>query len=129
VDPAPPSARRLVRAWQTREQDAGRESFVEIRERFVPFIEALVSHERGTGECAVLIGHGGLYMAMLPVVLSNISFDLALQEPFSLLPLRPLNGPFAKSVVGLRGGEEAVERSPRCANHCGYEPCRKKKAG
>jgi broad specificity phosphatase PhoE len=60
----------------------GGESFVEIRERFVPFIDSLVSHRRSTDERVVLVGHGGLYIAMLPVVLRNISFDFTLHAPF-----------------------------------------------
>lgn len=60
----------------------GGESFVEIRERFVPFIDALVSHGQGTDERLVLVGHGGLYVAMLPVVLKNISFDFTVHAPF-----------------------------------------------
>jgi probable phosphoglycerate mutase len=59
----------------------GGESFVEIRKRFVPFIDALVSHGHGTDERLVLVGHGGLYVAMLPVVLRNISLDFALHVP------------------------------------------------
>jgi broad specificity phosphatase PhoE len=60
----------------------GGESFVEIRERFVPFIDALVSRGRSADERLVLVGHGGLYIAMLPVVLRNISFDYTLHAHF-----------------------------------------------
>jgi broad specificity phosphatase PhoE len=60
----------------------GGESFVEIRERFVPFIAALVSQGRGMDEHIALVGHGGLYTAMLPVVLSNVSADVAFRRPF-----------------------------------------------
>jgi probable phosphoglycerate mutase len=60
----------------------GGESFVEIRQRFVPFIEALVAQGRGTGERMALVGHGGLYTAMLPVVLSNVSVDFAFRQLF-----------------------------------------------
>ncbi len=60
----------------------GGESFVEIQERFVPFIDALVSHGQGADEHLALVGHGGLYIAMLPVVLRNISFDFILHAPF-----------------------------------------------
>jgi probable phosphoglycerate mutase len=60
----------------------GGESFVEIRERFVPFIEALVAQGRGMDERIALVGHGGLYTAMLPVVLSNVSVEFAFAQPF-----------------------------------------------
>jgi broad specificity phosphatase PhoE len=61
----------------------GGESFVEIRDRFVPFIDALVSDGHSADESVVLVGHGGLYVAMLPVVLRNISFDFAFHQLFS----------------------------------------------
>ena len=53
----------------------GGESFLEIRDRFVPFIEKLVGD--GTSErTVVLVSHGALYTAMLPVVLKNVDYDL-----------------------------------------------------
>ena len=50
----------------------GGESFVDIRNRFVPFIESL---KRDDDEEILLIGHGGLFHLMLPLVLTNIDDD------------------------------------------------------
>lgn len=61
----------------------GGESFYEIQERFVPFIEALVRDDGNSNRSVVLVGHGGLYMAMLPVIFRNVDFDFASQHGFS----------------------------------------------
>jgi len=53
----------------------GGESFLEIRARFEPFIQNLVQEGHGTDENIILVGHGGLYLAMLPVVFENIGFE------------------------------------------------------
>ncbi len=50
----------------------GGESFIDLRNRFVPFINRLLE----SGETAsryILVGHGGLYLCLLPLILSNIS--------------------------------------------------------
>jgi len=61
----------------------GGESFLEIQARFVPFIDLLVN-QWGDSDCSLLlVAHGGLYMAMLPVILKNISFDFAAQHGFT----------------------------------------------
>jgi broad specificity phosphatase PhoE len=82
----------------------GGESFVEIRERFVPFIDALVARGRDTDEHLVLVGHGGRYTAMFPVVLRNISFDFAFREPC----------PHTAYVLGETNGDDL-----RCVEWCG----------
>ena len=61
----------------------GGESFLEIKGRFVPFIEQLISHWGNTDDNLLLVAHGGLYMAMLPVVLRNISFDFSVRNAFT----------------------------------------------
>jgi len=50
----------------------GGESFVDIQNRFVPFIESLQRHDE---EDILLVGHGGLFHLMLPLILSNIDDD------------------------------------------------------
>jgi len=50
----------------------GGENFIEIRDRFVPFIE---SFKREGDEHILLIGHGGLFHLMLPLVLTNIDHE------------------------------------------------------
>lgn len=47
----------------------GGESFVNIQNRFLPFIK---SFKHDTNEHIMLIGHGGLFQLMLPLVLTNI---------------------------------------------------------
>ncbi len=48
---------------------AGGESFVDIQNRFVPFIASL---KHNSDENILLVGHGGLFHLMLPLVLANI---------------------------------------------------------
>jgi broad specificity phosphatase PhoE len=50
----------------------GGESFVDIQNRFLPFIESL---KRNDDEDILLVGHGGLFHLMLPLVLINIDND------------------------------------------------------
>jgi broad specificity phosphatase PhoE len=65
--------------WESRIE--GGESFIEIKERFVPFIERLVEAFGNSCQGIVLVGHGGLYRCMLPLVLENISYGFAMQHP------------------------------------------------
>jgi 2,3-bisphosphoglycerate-dependent phosphoglycerate mutase len=55
----------------------GGESFLEIRERFLPFIETL--WERND-EHILLVGHGGLFHLMLPLVLTNVDNEFVRQH-------------------------------------------------
>ena len=50
----------------------GGESFVDIQNRFLPFIE---SFKQDSDEHVLLVGHGGLFHLMLPLVLTNIDND------------------------------------------------------
>ena len=54
-----------------RKPDQG-ESFMDISNRFLPFITHLAQDEIRTDSHTVLIGHGGLFRLMLPLVLTNI---------------------------------------------------------
>ncbi len=47
----------------------GGESFVDIQKRFLPFIESL---KRNDDDHILLVGHGGLFHLMLPLILTNI---------------------------------------------------------
>jgi broad specificity phosphatase PhoE len=50
----------------------GGECFLDIQDRFVPFIKALTHEELNTNHHVLLIGHGGLFQLMLPLVLTNV---------------------------------------------------------
>ncbi len=69
-------------AW-FRDQDwtariPGGESFDDVRARFLPFIGSLLdSPPPGP---VLLLGHGGTFHCMLPLILSNVSFDLVVEH-------------------------------------------------
>lgn len=65
--------------WERRIE--GGESFIEIRDRFVPFIERLIAEYAESSANVVLVGHGGLYRCMLPLVLANVDSDFVLKQP------------------------------------------------
>lgn len=60
----------------------GGESFREIQERFFPFVEKLVRSGESSHRSVVLVGHGGLYVAMLPAVFRNVDSAFARQHGF-----------------------------------------------
>jgi broad specificity phosphatase PhoE len=70
------------RDWQTLFDDwslhryerrlPGGESFHEVRERFVPFIEGLCQQHADRSANLLCVAHGGLYWMMLPLVLTNV---------------------------------------------------------
>lgn len=72
----------LERGLWERRIDGG-ESFTDMQSRFVPFIDQLVHRHHTSDTRIVLIGHGGLYRCMLPLVLSNITFAFALTHPIA----------------------------------------------
>jgi broad specificity phosphatase PhoE len=53
------------------------ESFLDIRARFLPFVQTLQEEQAGD---ALLVGHGGTSRCMLPLALNNISFAFALEH-------------------------------------------------
>lgn len=66
----------IMAAWLERQEYdrriEGGESFNDIRQRFVPFIEGLVSEHGAEPGGIVLVGHGGTFYCMLPLILNNI---------------------------------------------------------
>jgi probable phosphoglycerate mutase len=62
------------RRWEQKVE--GGETFYQIKERFVPFIDGLIRHHQGTDDGLVCISHGGLYWMMLPLVLTNVDTEL-----------------------------------------------------
>jgi 2,3-bisphosphoglycerate-dependent phosphoglycerate mutase len=88
----------VVAAWM-RDGDVDRrvgggESHTELRARFVPLVEEVAALPGTT----VLVGHGGLFLCMLPCVLSNVTVAWALAHP-----LTPTD-----TVVARRAGEHLV---------------------
>lgn len=88
----------VVAAWM-QDGDVGRrvgggESHAEMRARFVPLVEEVAALAGTT----VLVGHGGLFLCMLPCVLSNVTVAWALAHPFT-----PTD-----TVVARRAGEHLV---------------------
>ena len=67
--------------WEARLE--GGESFIDIRDRFGPFIEQLVADYGDTPANIVLMGHGGLYRLMLPLVLVNTDYDFVFHQPLN----------------------------------------------
>jgi probable phosphoglycerate mutase len=59
------------------------ESFNDIKARFIPFIEQLVREYSDSPDSFVLVGHGGVYVCMLPLVLINVDMDFALAHGIS----------------------------------------------
>jgi broad specificity phosphatase PhoE len=55
----------------------GGESFLDIQKRFVPFIQNLIADDEYKKSNLLLIGHGGLFLLMLPVILSNVDHPFA----------------------------------------------------
>ncbi len=68
------------RRWEQRIE--GGESFYDIRERFVPFIEGLVNQYGSTKAGIVCVSHGGVYWMMLPLVLKNVDNELMARYGF-----------------------------------------------
>jgi broad specificity phosphatase PhoE len=64
----------VLRGQYTSKPEGG-ECFLEIQNRFVPFIENLT--QKNEDKNILLVGHGGLYMLMLPLVLANIDHSFA----------------------------------------------------
>ena len=56
--------------WEAR--IAGGESHLDIQARFIPFIESL--QQQFTNENILLVGHGGLFGSMLPMIMTNLAF-------------------------------------------------------
>lgn len=55
----------------------GGESFRDIQDRFIPFVEGLAAEGTSSDQNIILVSHGGLYTAMLPAVLKNVDFAFA----------------------------------------------------
>ena len=70
----------LHRRWEQRIE--GGESFYDVRDRFVPFIEELVAQYSDTDATLLCVAHGGVLWMMLPLVLPNVDNALMSQHGF-----------------------------------------------
>jgi 2,3-bisphosphoglycerate-dependent phosphoglycerate mutase len=68
------------RRWERRIE--GGESFYDIRDRFVPFIEGLVAQYGATDANPLCVAHGGVLWLMLPLVLTNVNNDMMSKHGF-----------------------------------------------
>ena len=66
--------------WEQRIE--GGESFHDVRDRFVPFIEGLVAQYGATDANLLCVAHGGVLWLMLPLVLPNVDNDLMSKHGF-----------------------------------------------
>jgi broad specificity phosphatase PhoE len=67
--------------WERRIE--GGESFYDIRNRFVPFIERLAAQYGGTDANLLCVTHGGVLWMMLPQVLKNVNNDMMSKYGFA----------------------------------------------
>jgi broad specificity phosphatase PhoE len=88
----------------------GGECFLDIRDRFVPFVEGLMRADSHEGQNILLVGHGGLFLLMLPLVLTNIDHSFATSLGMGnaeyVLARQESNG-----LVCLQWGEQIFKRS------------------
>ena len=70
----------MHKRWERRIE--GGESFYDVRDRFVPFIEGLVSENGATDANLLCVAHGGVLWMMLPLVLPNVDSDLMARHAF-----------------------------------------------
>lgn len=71
----------IRKEWEQRIEQG--ESFLDIQQRFVPFIDGLIQAHRTSTSAFALVGHGGIYRCMLPLILRNIDFQFALDHGIS----------------------------------------------
>ena len=94
----------VLRGQYTNKPEGG-ECFLDIQSRFVPFIENLT---QGDGDKNILlVGHGGLFTLMLPLVLTNIDHAFTtsrgLGNAWYVLARQGADG-----LVCLRWGEQVL---------------------
>jgi broad specificity phosphatase PhoE len=94
--------RDLLEAWlvdgrHDRHIEGG-ESFDDLRARFVPFVEKLIDRYRETDAGLVCVSHGGVYSAMLPLLLGNVDQEMIAEYGLG----------YASCVVAEPGGSGLV---------------------
>jgi len=74
--------RQAVLAWEKGDHDyriAGGESFMDMRARFVPFVNQLLTED--SQGIILLVSHGAVLHMMLPEVLSNVDYVFSKRHP------------------------------------------------
>ena len=56
------------------------ENLLEVQNRFIPFIEALVEEHRDSDQNILCVAHGGLYLAMLPILFKNVKYASVVEQ-------------------------------------------------
>jgi len=64
-------------------QIEGGESFNDIRARFIPFIDSVLKKYQNSPHNIIMVGHGGLYKCMLPLVVEDLEFDDLVNKPLT----------------------------------------------
>jgi len=83
-----------------RQFDAG-DSFYSIQSRFLPFIRSLQQQYSKVDQAILLVGHGGTFLCMLPIILKNIDFEFATSHRLSntgMVIVEEQNGDFICQV-------------------------------
>lgn len=73
--------REIAEDWTLRQnylrKPEGGECFLDIQNRFFPFIEELTRDSLYRDDPVLLVGHGGLFQLMLPLILTNVDIPFA----------------------------------------------------
>jgi broad specificity phosphatase PhoE len=67
---------RVIKQWLDGNLTActpGGESYLDVRARFIPFFEGVIQNT--IDAYILMVGHGGIFGSMLPLVLTNIQYD------------------------------------------------------
>ena len=92
---------QLSHRWMHGQEWAARlpegESLLEVKKRFVPFVDRLACSQDDGDETVVLVAHGGLYRFMLPLILNNVDLPFAMERPIGYT-----------SVVEARWGDRGL---------------------
>lgn len=74
----------LFETWIFKQQLDARipngESFNDMRTRFVPFLTGIIEKHADSDANVMLVGHAGIYHALLPILLSNVGYAFAYQH-------------------------------------------------
>lgn len=99
----------------------GGESFIEIRERFLPFLESL---KKRSDEHILLVGHGGLFHLMLPLVLTNIDRDFVKSRGIGHTETVIAELLTPEGFICRQWGIEILNKDEPPAHHAVEFPCR-----